>query len=200
MELRRGLEAHLLPSIERIGAFATRSDAQVASQFATPPRSRNQAAFVTRAANLLDVARAHQDTLTRNGLARSHIAELANGLAEFRDATAQAQVRKQHHHDTRTKLERAVAELIKVLGLLDAYNRVRFRRDAALLGRWTALRTIGRVASPRAKRGEESSEPAPGASSPPGTTGTPVAPSETALASSRDDEDPPREGRPRAAA
>ncbi len=200
-DLRRGLEAHLLPSMERIGAFATRSDAQVASRFATPPRSKSQAAFVTRAASLLEVARAHQDALTRNGLARGHITELANGLAQFRDATTQAQVRRQHHHDTRTKLERSLAELIELLRLLDAYNRVRFQRDAGLLTRWTAVRTVGRVAAARARRGsEEGSElpPVPVANSP---TGTPVAPSEIAPASAHGhDDEPPREGRPSAAA
>ncbi len=94
VDLRRGLEANLLPGMERIGGFAMRGDAQEASRFAPPPRSKSEAAFVARATNLLDAARAHQEALAQSGLARSRVTELANGLAQFRDATTLAQVRR----------------------------------------------------------------------------------------------------------
>ena len=52
-------------------------------------------------------ARAHQEVLARSGSPRGQVTELANGLTQFRDATALAQELRQQHHDTRTKLDRA---------------------------------------------------------------------------------------------
>lgn len=181
-ELRRELEANLLPGMERIGAFALRADAQEASRFTPASRRRTEAGFIARASNLLEAARAHQETLARSGLARATIHELANGLSQFRDATSQAHTRRQQHHDTRTELERAMADLTEQLRLLDAYNRVRFQRDAALLERWTTLRTIGRQTATRSKNsGGEVAPPAP----------TPAQAAST---------EPPQDGRPSAAA
>lgn len=145
-ELRRGLEAHLLPGVARIGAFALRADTQAASRFAPLP-GKSEAAFVARAASLLEAARAHPEVLARAGLSRNQVAELADGLTQFQAATALARELRQQHYDTKTALDRAMAELMAQLRLFDAYNRVRLQRDVALLERWMALRMVARGAA-----------------------------------------------------
>jgi hypothetical protein len=146
-------------------------------------------------------SRAHTKTRWRHGLPRTHVTELANGLTQFREATAQAQVLRQRHQDTRSKLERAVVSLSEPLQLMDAYSRVRFQRDEGLLARWSAVRTLGKPAATRTMRssGEGVVAPVgnPSAGNPAGAPAGALAPSEPAPGAGTE---PPRDDRPSAAA
>ncbi len=159
--VRRGLEAQLVRSVARIGAFATRGDAQVASRFMAPAQNGSNAAFLARASSLLAAARAHQDALTSHGLTRGQLSTFAAGLARFTEATAQEHASRQQHGETRATLQRAVANLTELLVLLDVFNRTRFEPDAGMLSMWRNLRTVGRVAATRAKRTENGAVVAP---------------------------------------
>ncbi len=144
-DLRRGLEAHLMRSVARIGAFATRGDALVASRFTAPPQNSSNAAFLARASSLLEVARAHQEALTSHGLTRGQLSDYAASLTRFRAATADAQASRRQHRETRATLQGSIADLTELLSLLDVFNRSRFQVDAGLLSMWTSLRKVGRA-------------------------------------------------------
>ncbi len=189
--VRRGLETHVMSSVVRIGAFATRGDAQAARHFTAQSGSKSNAAFLRHASSLLEVGRAHQEPLTRNGLPRGTLSEFAAGLSEFREAEAQAQSSRRQHRETRVALGGAIADLTQLLNVLDVYNRGRFRDDALLLSTWSNLRTVGRPATRR--RSDDTSAAPP---NPSGTVSPPViAPSQPApVVSDRGDDGPPRDG------
>lgn len=154
-EIRRNLEAHLLQGIARIGAFALRDDARTASRFVAPKCKASNAAFLVHTTSLLEVAREHQDALIRNGLPRAQLGELAAALGEFRAAAAQVQASEQEQRQARTACAATLDEVLQMLDVLDAFNRGRFRDDAAMLRMWEDLRTIERPATPRVPRGDD---------------------------------------------
>ncbi len=165
-DVRRALETRVMRGVARIGAFATRGEAAVADRFSAPPHNSSNAAFLVRASSLLEVARAHHEALTSHGLTRAQLSEFAASLTRFKAATAEAQTTRRQHRETRAKLARAATDLSELLNLLDVFNRARLGGDAGLLSMWVGLRTVGRGAASRVRRGASSEASAPPSVSP----------------------------------
>lgn len=197
-ELRQRLEAHMLPSVERIAAFALRSDVRATAAFAAPSQGKSHAAFVRRASHVLDAARAHQQELYRHGVTHAQVTELTRTLDEFLQVAAQVEGDVPRHRETRSKLSQALAELAELLGVLDAYNRMRFQDDAGQLASWVAVRTVGKAPAGRSRKTTETVAPATPALQPPAST-EPI-PSAPTPAAASDDEQPPRSDPQRSAA
>lgn len=151
-ELRRGLEAHLLPSLSSIAAVALRGDVQAAGRFAALPANTSRAVFVSEVASVLDAAREHQEVLARHGFTKGQLSELSARLQQLQRATTAVKTAQQRHREIGAKLSKGLGELNDLLRLLDAFQRVRLERDPELLQVWNSLRTVGTTTAARRAR------------------------------------------------
>ena len=129
-------------SVVRIAQLAAGDDPRLASRF-KPVKSSSNVAFVAQAKSLLEVANENQDTLIRGGLLRSQLAAFASGLAEFQKVMAAIVVFRRKLNETRTALRSAMADLGKLVRVLDVFQTARFAGDASLLATWSSLRVVG---------------------------------------------------------
>lgn len=146
--LRAGL-ASVMRTVAKIGQLSLGDDARLASRFHTGWRASSNAAFVAEAGSLLEIANEHQDVLIRSGLLRSQLAAFTTGLAEYRKVMAAAPVIAREIDDTGRALRAAVADLDKIVRMLDVFHRALFADDADVLASWTRLRVVAtRVRKP----------------------------------------------------
>ena len=139
--LQRDLVA-TMRSVVRIGQSAAAGDPRLASRF-TPVQSSSNVAFVAQSKSLLEVATENQDTLIRSGLLRAQLAAFASGLAEFQKVMAAIVVLRRKLNETRTALRSAIADLGKLVRVLDVFQAARFAGDASLFATWSSLRVVG---------------------------------------------------------
>lgn len=171
-ELRRSLEAHLLPSLSSIAAVALRGDVQAAGRFAALPANTSRAVFVSEVASVLDAAREHQEVLARHGFTKGQLSELNARLQQLQRATTAGKTAQQRHREIGAKLGKGLGELNDLLRLLDAFQRVRLERDPELLQVWNSLRSVGTTTA--ARRARKAAETAANAT-PSAGTGTAAA-------------------------
>jgi hypothetical protein len=67
----------------------------------------------------------------------------AGGLAEFQRVKAAIVVIRRKLNETRTALRSAMADLAKLVRVLDVFQVARFAGDASLLAAWSSLRVVG---------------------------------------------------------
>lgn len=156
-------------SVVRIGQSVAGDEPRLANRFASVNASSN-VAFVAQAKSLLEVANENQDTLLRGGLLRAQLAAFAVGLAEFQKVMAAIVVLRRKLKETRTALRSAMADLAKLVRVLDVFQEARFAGDASLLATWSTLRVVRSLTT----RGERVS--ASTGDTPIAVPGLPVAP------------------------
>ena len=142
---RQALRAELalvMRTVAKIGQLSLGHDARLVRRFHTGWRVSSNAAFIAEATSLLEIANEHQDVLIRSGLLRSQLAAFVTGLAEYRKVMAAAPVIAREIDNTGRALRAAVADLDKIVRMLDVFQHAHFAGDAELLAAWTKLRVV----------------------------------------------------------
>lgn len=129
-------------SVVRIAELAVGDDARLASRF-KPVQSVGNAAFFEQSRNLLEFANENQDALIRSGLLRPQLATFASRLAEFEEVMAAIVVFRRKLNETRIALRSAMADLARLVRVLDVFQTARFAGDASLIATWNSLRVVG---------------------------------------------------------
>jgi hypothetical protein len=150
--LRQGLLRHLVTSAEDAGV----DNPGVAEKFRLPPAAATHAAFRAMAANLLEEGRANQEVLVRQGLSATLLDELENGIKEFDASLQDSDGSKQTHVAARAEMKALGDEIVRIVGILDGFNRYRFHHDPELIAAWESAKH--RVSGPTPK---EESAPSP---------------------------------------
>jgi hypothetical protein len=133
--LRQGLLRHLVTSAEDAGV----DNPGVAEKFRLPPAAATHAAFRAMAANLLEEGRANQEVLVRQGLSATLLDELENGIKEFDASLQDSDGSKQTHVAARGN-EGVRPWVVRIVGILDGFNRYRFHHDPELIAAWESAK------------------------------------------------------------
>jgi hypothetical protein len=149
--------------IERVGVLAAAERPDLAGRFRGPSFNASNAVFLTRGWDLANLAREHLELLARHGLAATQLEDLASALTRFEEATLKANVGRGTHVGARRELESTVRGILKILGVLDVLNKIRFSGNEQLLGEWLSARNV--FGSSRSRR------PAPSPDTPPTADG-----------------------------
>ena len=143
--LHRGLIRHLVTAAEDAGF----ENPGVGAKFRLPSTSATNAAFRAVASKLLEEGRANQELLAKHGLSTPMLDELESGIKAFDASLQESDGSKQTHVAARAEMKALGDELMRLVGILDGFNRYRFHHDPELIAAWESAKH--RVSGPAAK-------------------------------------------------
>jgi hypothetical protein len=154
--LQIGLLRHVVTAAEDVGSEAP----AVAEKFGIPNSNATHTAFRTSASEMLDLARANQDLLVKHGLSATLLDGLDAAIKEFDASLQETDDGKQSHVAARAEMKTLSDEIMRLVGMLDGFNRYRFHLDPELIVSWESAKHV--VTGPQPKETEPTA-PAPAA-------------------------------------
>jgi hypothetical protein len=151
--LRRGHLAHII----RVARVAGRELPELAEKFVLKRGTIPYMVFLTAARGMATEAQNHRSLLERYGLVDSVLDGLLRALEQFDAAIEQGVEGRRIHVGASAKLDQVADEVVEIVGILDALNRLRFEHDAELLAAWGSASNVI-AASRGSSAGEAASE------------------------------------------
>jgi TATA-box binding protein (TBP) (component of TFIID and TFIIIB) len=151
-KVRDGL--HLLA---RAAATAEREEPEIPVRLSLPKPHSSQQVFLTGARVVVTEARAHQELLTRYGMSASFLDQLTTMLDQYEQSINTQNSGTSMHVGASAELEDVAQEISRLVRLLDAIYRPRYRDDAEKLAAWDSAMDVRR---PAAKAEGEQKTPA----------------------------------------
>ncbi len=134
--LRREMLAGPIAHLSEIGVLAGRDHPDLVDRFRYKPRGTTYLAHRTAARSLQAEAEAHKEVLSQFGLSGA-VMEVFGQLLDQFDVAVKLGTDGRAKHTGATKQLRALAlEAGKIVRVMDARNRMRFRNDQQALGAW----------------------------------------------------------------
>ena len=147
--LRRGHLAHII----RVARVAAREVPELAQKFVLKRGTIPYQTFLTAARGMANEAQNHRELLVRHGLVDRVLDDLLHALDQFEVAIDQGLEGRRIHVGASAKLDQVADEVVDIVGLLDALNRLRFEHDAELQAAWGTASNV--IAAPRARSASE---------------------------------------------
>jgi len=124
----------------------------VGEKFRLPSTSATHTAFRAVASKLLEEGRANQEVLVKRGLSASMLDELEAAIKEFDGSLQESDDGKQTHVAARAEMKALGDEIMRLVGMLDGFNRYRFHRESELIVAWESAKHV--VSGPQVKEAE----------------------------------------------
>jgi hypothetical protein len=123
------------------------------------PSGRNLRGLRTALGSMASAAEANKELLAKYGLAQSVLDSLRGCLQEFDACVARGDEGRRLHVTATAELEAAADDIVRVVRVLDGFNRLRFANDPELLAAWVSATSLHEAS----RRVSESGDlPAPG--------------------------------------
>jgi hypothetical protein len=151
-DLRRRLQLGLLRHLVTVAEDVASEAPAVAERFRIPRANTTHSAFRASAAQMLEEARANQELLVKHGLSATLLDELDAAIKEFDTSLQESDDGKQSHVAARAEMNALSDELMRLVGILDGFNRYRYHHDPELIAAWESARHV--VSGPKAKEVE----------------------------------------------
>lgn len=135
-DLRRRLQSGLLRHVVTAAGDAGEEAPEIAGKFRLPGFNAPNTVFRAVSSELLDQARANQDVLVKHGLSASILDEIDAAIKEFDVSLKDTDDGKLSHVAARTEMKALSDEIMRLVGMLDGFNRNRYHRDPELLAQW----------------------------------------------------------------
>jgi hypothetical protein len=158
--MQAGLLRHLVTAAEDVGSEAP----AVGEKFRLPKANATHAVFRAGASEMLDQARANQEVLVKHGMSTTLLDDLDAAIKEFDASLEETHDGKQSHVAARAEMKTLCDEIMRLVGMLDGYNRYRFHRDPELIIAWKSAKHI--VTGPEPKEAEQPTAPPSGVEKP----------------------------------
>jgi hypothetical protein len=146
--LQTGLLRLLVTAAEDVGSEVP----SVGEKFRIPRANATHAVFRASASEMLDTARTHQDLLVKHGMSATLLDELEAAIKEFDTSLQETDDGKQSHVAARAEMKALSDEIMRLVGMLDGFNRYRFHRDRELVIAWESAKHV--VTGPQPKEDE----------------------------------------------
>ena len=156
-ELRRGMQASLIPHLVEVGKSAAVEVPELAQTLVFRAASASNMAFLTAAHGMVKLVEDHVEMLERHGLAITAFETLKEELAQFEAASERFASGRQRHVGASAQLRALASEIVQVVRVLHGLNRYRFRHDPGTLAAWTSARHV--AAGPVGRRPSAEADP-----------------------------------------
>jgi hypothetical protein len=157
-DLRRRLQGGLLRHLVTVAEDAGTEATGIGERFRLPRANTTHTGFRARASEMLEQARSNQEILVKHGMSATLLDELDAAVKEFDASLAETDDGKQSHVAARAEMKALGDEIMRLVGMLDGFNRYRFHRDPELIVAWESAKRI--VSGPTPKPGQEVEKPA----------------------------------------
>lgn len=154
-DLRRRIHTGVLRHLVTVAEDATSEAPEAVGGFRLPRSNITHAAFRASAGEMLDAARVNQELLVKHGLSAPLLDELDAAIKEFDASLQDTNEGRQSHVAARAEMKTLSDEVMRLVGMLDGFNRYRFHHDPELIVAWQSAKHV--VTGPQPK------EPAPAA-------------------------------------
>lgn len=154
-DLRHRLQSGLLRHLVTVAEDAGTEAPAVAGKFRLPNSNGTHVAFRTGASEMLDEGRANRDLLVKHGLSETMLEELDAAIKEFDASLQETDDGKQSHVAARAEMKTLSDEIMRLVGMLDGFNRYRFHHDPELIVAWESAKHV--VSGAQAKETEPTS-------------------------------------------
>jgi hypothetical protein len=141
-ELRLAMRAGPIAHLAEVGKLAAREQHELGKAFTFKPSSSTYLAFRAAAGSMAAAAQTHKDLLIKHGLSESVLAEFAEMLNQFDEAVTLASNGRTAHVAATKNLDGVTREIARVVRVMNARNRQRFRDDGQLLNSWISASTV----------------------------------------------------------
>jgi hypothetical protein len=121
---------------------AAKEEPELAAGIVRPHINASDQAFLTRARVTVTTAVTHRDLLVKFGMLDTFPDDLGRMLDRFEAVSNEKHAGQTAHTGAHAELEAVTAEIMSLVGQLDALNRYRFRNDAESLGAWRSARNV----------------------------------------------------------
>jgi hypothetical protein len=148
-DLRRRLQLGLLRHLVTVAEDAGSEAPAVAEKFGLPSTSATHSGFRTSASKMLDEGRANRELLVKHGLSETMLDELDAAIKEFDASLQETDDGKQSHVAARAEMDTLCEEIMRLVGMLDGFNRYRFHHDRDLVVAWESAKHV--VSGPQVK-------------------------------------------------
>ena len=174
--LKREMLAGPIAYLVELGELAGRDHPELAADLRYAPAGHSYLAHRTAARGLHAAAVAHKDVLSQYGLSDAVMEVYDQQLGQFDTAMQDADDGRAAQKSATAVLDRLAAEALRLVRLLDARNRQRFKGNPELLSAWLDASTVlGLRQSQDAEDDDPTSEPLPEQGGPQAQGGTPAA-------------------------
>ena len=126
--------------VVRVGEMVAREHPELAGRFKAPDHNTNNAVFLARAWDLLNLAKTNQELLASQGLTSTQLDTLASAVTRFEGSTEKANAGRREHVGARADLSSVTTDLLELVGLLEVLNHTQFHDDAELQAAWESAR------------------------------------------------------------
>ncbi len=158
-DLRRRLQAGLLRHLVTVAEDTGSEVPGVAEIFQVPNSNASHTVFRASASEMLDKARANQDPLVKHGLSATLLDELDAAVKEFDASLQETDDGKQSHVSARAEMKTLCDEIMRLVGMLDGFNRYRFHHDPELIVAWESAKHV--VTGPQPTEAEPATPTSP---------------------------------------
>jgi hypothetical protein len=159
--LRREMLAGPIAHLAEVGRIAGQEHAELATRFRYKPSGTTYLAHRTAARSMQAEAETHKEVLKEYLLSEAVLEMFGQLLDQFDAAVTLGSDGRAKHIGATKRLDALAQDAGRIVRVMDARNRHRFRNDEQLLGAWINASTI--AARPVSAAGEEGATPAPGA-------------------------------------
>ena len=159
-DLRRRLQTGLLRHLVTVAEDVVSEAPDIAEGFRMPKWNSSHAVFRATASQMLDLARLNQDILVKHGLSATLLDELDDAVEEFDASLQDTHQGKQSHVAARAEMKALSDDIMRLVGMLDGFNKYRFHRDRELIVAWLSAKHV--VTGPQPKESEPTIPPAAG--------------------------------------
>jgi hypothetical protein len=161
-DLRRQLQQGLLRQLVNAADDAGTDVPGLAEKFRLPSTSATHTAFRAVASKLLEEGRANQDVLATHGFSAPMMDQLDAAIKEFDGSLQESDESKQAHVGARAEMKDLGDEIMRIVAILDGFNRYRFYRSPELVAAWeSAKHLVGEAQGKDKEPGEPGSNPVP---------------------------------------
>jgi hypothetical protein len=142
MKLRRRLRTGLVRVLVKAGQTAAKTDPSLEQRFRPVRGGAASREFITAVRALVTAAREHGDALASHGAPPELIDRAAALLDQYVTATREGLTALNARVEAGAALKEVTAEVVGLVGRLDALNRDRFLDEPELLTAWASARNV----------------------------------------------------------
>jgi hypothetical protein len=125
-----------------LALVAGREEPDLAGGIVRPRPKLSHLAYLTRARVVADTCATHRALLARYGMPDSLLTQLGAALDGFEHALQEKHAGRAAHVGARAELEAVAADIMMIIGRLDALNQFYFRNNAEALAAWRSARDV----------------------------------------------------------
>jgi hypothetical protein len=159
-ELKRTLQAQIrqthLSHLARVAETAAAEQPELLPVFRIPREARTIRGFRTTAGTMVAAAQGNRELLAKHGLVQSVLDDLGTMLDRFDLAVLQGVEARRQHVGASADLEAIADKIVRVVQMMDGFQRIRFARDPERLAAWESASTVFATPKPSASEEPES--------------------------------------------